>query len=63
MELINKLGISKSLAQDILTAIAVGNVASWLLVLIPGPGWATKAAISAAEIIVETSGEAAAVAY
>ncbi|AQT84888.1 hypothetical protein ERICIV_04393 [Paenibacillus larvae subsp. larvae] len=63
MQLVNKLGISSSLAEMILGAIAVGNIASWLLALIPGPGWLVKAALASASYIVKHSGRAAAIAY
>lgn len=63
MFLVNQLGISKSLANTILGAIAVGNLASWLLALVPGPGWATKAALATAETIVKNEGKAAAIAW
>lgn len=63
MQLINKLGISEWLADKILWGIAIGNIASWVLALIPGPGWLVKAAIATAEAIVKNSGRAAAVAF
>lgn len=63
MKLIDHLGAPRWAVDTILGAIAVGNLASWVLALVPGPGWAVKAGLATAAAIIKHQGKAAAAAW